>query len=60
MWRGDLSPFGCEAVAKISHALTVSGIAVFAAAARPNGDKSPRHMARVHMGSVVRAIEPHP
>ncbi|THF30823.1 hypothetical protein E5170_16675 [Pseudomonas atacamensis] len=44
MWRGDLSPLGCEAV--VNHCtrcfwyILIVGIG---AASQPNGDKSPRH-----------------
>nr|TSB51378.1 hypothetical protein FEE99_15105 [Pseudomonas sp. ef1] len=40
LWRGDLSPMGCEAAPKTSAWPAGSD---FATAAQPNGDKSPRH-----------------
>jgi hypothetical protein len=40
LWRGDLSPFGGEAVAKpVYHIAWMKA----GAASQPNGDKSPRH-----------------
>nr|TSB54019.1 hypothetical protein FEE99_01395 [Pseudomonas sp. ef1] len=44
LWRGDLSPFGCEAVVNPVHAdIQLNRSDGFGAAAQPNGDKAPRH-----------------
>ncbi|AUM70951.1 hypothetical protein C0J56_20205 [Pseudomonas fluorescens] len=45
MWRGDLSPLGCEAAPPNRQHRSVRSIqAIFiGAASQPNGDKSPRH-----------------
>jgi len=59
MWRGDSSPFGCEAVVKPAHALYLTHSEnKFGAASLPNGDKSPRHKAhRLRVGSkTIRGI----
>ncbi|AUO47047.1 hypothetical protein C1C98_17115 [Pseudomonas ogarae] len=44
LWRGDLSPLGCEAAPNQTpyFARYTAGTG-FAAAAQPSGDKSPRH-----------------
>jgi hypothetical protein len=42
MWRGDLSPLGCEAASNNG------------TAAQPNGDKSPRHKSPLPQGITVR------
>jgi hypothetical protein len=44
LWRGDLSPLGCEAALKLlMRCIRYTVVAVFGAASQPNGDKSPRH-----------------
>ncbi|TNF79014.1 hypothetical protein FGE05_27315 [Pseudomonas sp. ICMP22404] len=44
LWRGDLSPLGCEAAPKIMpHRHWSIGSSILGAASRPSGDKSPRH-----------------
>ncbi|AWM90823.1 hypothetical protein DJ564_08285 [Pseudomonas sp. 31-12] len=44
LWRGDLSPFGCEAVVNPLLAVYLIHRSVrFGAASQPNGDKSPHH-----------------
>ncbi|AWM94036.1 hypothetical protein DJ564_26270 [Pseudomonas sp. 31-12] len=40
MWRGDLSPLGCEAAPALQIRTEFDGLTT---AAQPNGDKSPRH-----------------
>ncbi|MCG6577927.1 hypothetical protein EGM97_24905 [Pseudomonas sp. AF32] len=44
LWRGDLSPLGCEAAPKQSSAVYLEDCGYpIGAASQPSGDKSPRH-----------------
>ncbi|AWM95072.1 hypothetical protein DJ564_01225 [Pseudomonas sp. 31-12] len=58
MWRGDLSPLGCEAAPKwatlfFRHTASTG----FATAAQPNGDKSPRHKSSSHRARLPSAMD---
>ncbi|AUM71743.1 hypothetical protein C0J56_24785 [Pseudomonas fluorescens] len=44
LWRGDLSPLGCEAALKgLRQSTWHSEVKGLGAASQPDGDKSPRH-----------------
>jgi hypothetical protein len=58
LWRGDLSPFGCEAVANPANAVCLSNrVYQFGVASRPNGDKSPRHRIPCVQGFYVYRVK---